>query len=195
MAKAPLPRPWEFFRLLYPCQAVLITCAHRGRANIMTSSALPASFNPPLLVVSVSPKRFSYGLIKQQGEFAVNVPTVELLNKVVLCGYTTGRDVDKFTQLGLTPKKAKVISVPIIDECVAHLECKVFKEVEAGDHRLFIGEVVAAYAEQGLLTKDEDGITLWDVEKANILLHVGGRVFTKPGGALRADVSYSFFIG
>ncbi|MCX8204827.1 MAG: flavin reductase family protein [Candidatus Nezhaarchaeota archaeon] len=195
MAKVALSRLWEFFRLLYPCQAVLITCAHQGRVNVMTSSALPSSFKPPLLVVSVSPRRLSYELIKQQGEFVVNVPTAELLDKVVLCGYTTGRDVDKFKQLGLTPRGARVVSVPIIEECVAHLECRVFKEVEAGDHCLFIGEVVAAYAEQGLLDKDEDGIALWNIEKANLLLHVGGRFFATPGRVLKAGVSYSFFKG
>lgn len=159
----------------------------------MTSSALPASFKPPLLVISVSPRRFSYELIKRQGEFVVNIPTVELLDKVVLCGHITGRGVDKFKQLGLTPGRARVVSVPIVEECVAHLECKVFKEVEAGDHCLFIGEVVATYAEQDLLTRDEDGIALWNLERAGILLHVGGRYFTTSKGALKAGVDYSFF--
>lgn len=193
MAKTELKRRWEFFRLLYPCQAVLITCAHRGRVNIMTSSTLPVSFKPPLLAVSVSPRRFSYELIKAQGEFVINVPTSKLLDKVVLCGYTTGRDVDKFRQLGLTPGKAKAVDVPIVEECIAHLECKVFKEVEAGDHCLFIGEVVAAYADQDLLAVDDDGIPLWNLERADVLLHVGGGFFTTPSKPLKAGVEYSFY--
>jgi len=193
MAKAELPRIWEFFRLLYPCQAVLITCAHGGRANVMASSAMPASFKPPLLVVSVSPRRFSYELIKLQGEFVVNIPTLRLLDEVVACGSSSGREVDKVKRLGLTLGRARRVEVPIIEECAAHLECRVFREVEAGDHSLFIGEVVAAYAEEELLTTDDDGIAMWNLERADVLLHVGGNVFTVPKGSLRAKVRYSFF--
>lgn len=193
MVKVELLRLWEYFRLLYPCQAVLITCAHGGRTNVMTSSTMPASFKPPLLVVSVSPRRFSYELIKLQGEFVVNIPTSRLLDEVVACGSSSGREVDKVKKLGLTLGRARRVEVPIIEECAAHLECRVFKEVEAGDHSLFIGEVVAAYAEEGLLTTDDDGIAMWDVERADVLLHVGGGVFTVPKGALRSKVRYSFF--
>jgi len=161
----------------------------------MTSSTLPVSFKPPLLAVSVSPRRFSYELIKQQGEFVVNVPTSRLLDEVVKCGSTTGRSVDKFRLLGLTPGRARRVEVPIVEECVAHLECRVFKEVEAGDHVLFIGEVVAAYAERDLLTADDDGIAMWDLERADILLHVGGGFFTTPSRPLKARVEYSFYGG
>jgi len=193
VAKREIARIWEFFRLLYPCQVVLITAAHDGKANVMSSSALPVSFKPPLLAISVSPRRFTYELIKLQGEFAVNVPPSSLLDKVALCGSISGRDLDKFRFLGLTPIKAKVVGVPLVEECIAHLECKVVKEVEAGDHVLFVGEVLVAHVDGDLLMTDEDGVIMWDLDKADVLLHVGGNIYTTAAKPLKSSVKYSFF--
>ncbi|PCN50046.1 flavin reductase [Candidatus Geothermarchaeota archaeon ex4572_27] len=193
MRKSDLARMWEFFRLLYPCQVALITAAHGGRRDVMTSSAMPVSFKPPLLAVSISPKRFTYELIKAQGEFVVNVAPRSLMDKALLCGLKSGREVDKFEEVGLTPGRAKRVDVPIVEECLAHLECRVVREVEAGDHSLFIGEVLAAYAADDMLARDDDGIALWDLTKAEVLLHVGGAYFTVARDMVRSSVKYSFF--
>ncbi|MEM2533860.1 MAG: flavin reductase family protein [Candidatus Nezhaarchaeales archaeon] len=193
MVKLEVKRLWEFFRLLYPCQVVFITCYANGRSNVMTSSALPVSFKPPLLAVSIAPTRYSYHLIRMGREFVVNIPSASLMEKALLCGMTSGRGMDKFKELALTPAKARLVAAPIIQECIAHLECRLVKEVEAGDHVLFIGEVLTAYAEADLVSEDDDGILVWNLEKANLLLHVGGRVFTVPGKPVKALTAYSFF--
>ncbi|RLF15167.1 MAG: flavin reductase family protein [Thermoprotei archaeon] len=162
-------------RLLHPRHVVIVTCCDReGRANAITLAwSMPASFNPPMVVVSIAPARYSHRLIEETGEFVVNVPTVELLKQTYLVGSKSGRDVDKFKLTGLTPGKAKVVKPPIIEECIAHLECRVVNHVRAGDHTLFIGEVVAAYAEEEAF-KDQ----LLNPKAAKPLFHYGLNYFT-----------------
>lgn len=162
-------------RLLHPRHVVMVTCCDReGRANAITLAwSMPTSFNPPMVVISVAPSRFSHRLIEETGEFVVNVPTVELMEKVYLIGTKSGRDVDKLGLAKLTVKPARKVKPPIIDECVAHLECRVVNQVATGDHTLFIGEVKAAYAEEEVF-KDK----MWNPKAAKPLLHFGANWFT-----------------
>ena len=164
----------SFYRLLHPKLAVLLTCIDEdGKANIITLAwAMPASIHPPLVVVSIAPARYSHGLIEKTKEFVLNVPTMEKLKETFFCGRKSGRDVDKFKETGLTPLPARKVKAPIIKECVAHLECKLYKQVQAGDHTLFIGEVVAAYADENVFTKT------YDLEKTELIYHMGGDKFT-----------------
>ena len=137
--------------LLHPRPVVLVTCIDKqGRSNIVSVAwNMPVSHHPPLLVISVSPKRFSHKLLKETEEFVVNVPPYELMNEVEFCGSVSGKQVDKFKESGLTPKPARMVKPPIIEECLAHLECKIVNKVQAGDHTLFIGEVLTAYVNRG----------------------------------------------
>lgn len=164
------------YRLLHPCGTVLVTCCDKhGKPNIITLAwVAPASIQPPLAMIGVGKTRYSHNLIRG-GEFVINIPTADLLEKVQYCGETSGRQVDKFKETGLTPKKAKFVKPPVIEECVGHLECRVVKEVPTGDHTLFIGEVLAAYVRPDLFK--EDG---WVIEKVDLLQHVGGDVFVIP---------------
>ncbi|MEM4699566.1 MAG: flavin reductase family protein [Candidatus Nezhaarchaeales archaeon] len=162
-------------RLLHPRHVVLVTCCGRdGRANVVTLAwSMPTSFKPPMVAISIAPERFSHRLIEETGEFVVNVPTVELLSKVYLAGTRSGRDVDKFKEAGLTPRPAKRVRAPIIDECVAHLECVVASRLTTGDHTLFVGEVVAAYADEGAF-----GRRVLNPRVAKPILHYGLDLFT-----------------
>lgn len=137
-------------RLLHPRHVVLVTCCSRsGRANAITLAwSMPTSFRPPMVAISVAPERYSHGLIEETGEFVINVPTLELLSKVYLIGTRSGREADKFKEAGLTARPAKRVRPPIIEECIAHLECAVVHRLTTGDHTLFVGEVVAAYADE-----------------------------------------------
>jgi len=164
----------SFYRLLHPKLVVLLTCVDEsGKANIITLAwAMPVSIQPPLIVVSIAPRRYSHGLIEKTKEFVLNIPTMELLKETFFCGRRSGRDVDKFGETGLTPLPARKVKAPIIKECVAHLECTLHKRVEAGDHTLFIGEVVAAYADKNVFAQT------YDVEKAKLIYHIGGAEFT-----------------
>jgi len=174
MSESKLDVGSSFYRLLHPKLVVLLTCVDEtGKANIITLAwAMPASIQPPLVAVSIAPARYSHSLIEKTKEFVLNVPTMELLNEIFLCGRKSGRNVDKFRETGLTPVSARKVKAPIIKECVAHLECKLYKQVQAGDHTLFIGEVVAAYANRDMFAQT------YNLEKAELIYHMGGDKFT-----------------
>jgi flavin reductase (DIM6/NTAB) family NADH-FMN oxidoreductase RutF len=157
-----------------PTSVVLVTCISKsGKPNVLTLGMYMHISNfPPLVAIGISPKRYSHRLIKETGEFVVNVPPKDLIKQIILCGETSGKNADKFELAGLTPISARKVRPPLIKECVSHLECKVVKSYKAGDHTLFIGKVVAASVERGMF-KD----TL-DVTKARTVLHKGGRYFT-----------------
>lgn len=145
-----------YSRLLYPRHVVLATCVdNKGNPNIIPLSfSMPVSYNPPILVISVGLTKYSHKLITDTGEFVVNVPTVELADQTMLCGTVTGRVIDKFAESGLTPVPGTILKTPLIKECVAHIECKVRQSVVAGDHTLFIGDVVAATINEGMFDFD-----------------------------------------
>jgi len=161
-------------RLLHPKLTVLLTCADKeGAANIITLAwTMPVSINPPLLVVSISPKRHSYKLIKETKEFVVNIPTMKLVKETLFCGRKSGKEFDKFKETKLTPLPAKTVKAPIIKECKAHLECKLYKQIPAGDHTLFVGEILAAYADEKAFTNK------YNLQKTKLIFHVGGNEFT-----------------
>ena len=175
MAKLDVPSA-KAYRLLYPRLTVLVSCFDPAsrKPNIITIAwAVPLSIDPPLMGILVAPKRHSHELISHAKEFAINIPTMEILDRAIECGKVSGRRHDKFAEFGLTPQPGKVIQAPIIEECVAHMECKLVSQVTTGDHTLFIGEVLTAYADEGAF----DGEFI-DIERVQNIYQVGGDVFT-----------------
>jgi flavin reductase (DIM6/NTAB) family NADH-FMN oxidoreductase RutF len=166
----------QFHYLLHPYNTFLVTCCNeQGKPNIITIAWLvPISANPPLVAMSIRPARFSYKLIQSSGEFVINVASYEIAQQVLFCGRRSGSEVDKFAATGLTPGQAQQVHPPIIQECHAHLECRVEKDIEAGDHRLLIARVLAAYARRGVL--DQKG--LYDLSRVHLLFHLGRDRFT-----------------
>jgi flavin reductase (DIM6/NTAB) family NADH-FMN oxidoreductase RutF len=135
------------FQLLYPRQVILATSRSGGKSNIITLGwHCPLSFKPPLVGISVGKTRFSHSLIQNEREFVISIPTESMLEKVLLIGSRSGRDVDKFPEFGLTPLQATAVKPPLIKECPINIECRVVAELDAGDHTLFSGEVVASHA-------------------------------------------------
>ncbi len=120
------------------------------------------------MAISVSPRRHSHGLIEESKEFVVNIPTMDLLGKTVLCGTTSGRNHDKFKETGLTALPAKKVKAPLIRECVGHLECKLHSQFTAGDHTIFLGEIVNAQVDKGAFGDS------YDLGKAQMIFHLGG---------------------
>jgi len=144
--------------LMHPRHTVLVTTVDKsGKPNIITLAwSMVTSFSPLMVAISVAPERYSYGLIKEVGEFVVNVPTMSIVAETLFCGRNSGRDVEKFSATGLTPLPSKIVRPPLIKECAASLECKVRDELETGDHTIFVGEVVAAHVERGLFSRSFD---------------------------------------
>jgi len=131
----------------------------KGRPNII---ALGEVFNlsivqPVWVGISVREATYSHGLIKDQGEFVVNLPTADLLDAVLSCGSCSGRDgIDKFQTFGLTPRPAMRVKPPLIDECPVNLECKLVGFHHVGDHDLFIGNVVMQHIDKEMLSAQGD---------------------------------------
>ncbi len=120
-----------------------------------SSFCMPVSKEPPLIACALGKKCYSRELIESTEEFVVNVPKAELKAKIYYCGFNSGRKVDKFKETGLTPKKARTVRAPIIDECIAHIECKVKREIETGDKIVFIGEAIEAYADEAIIKREK----------------------------------------
>jgi flavin reductase (DIM6/NTAB) family NADH-FMN oxidoreductase RutF len=110
---------------------------------------------PPTLAIGIRPGRYSYLLIKETGEFVVNVPTQEMLPEIDYCGTVSGRNVDKFKELDLTPVPASEVSAPLIAECPINVECRVVEHLRIGTHGIFLGEIVALHVDEDVL--DERG--------------------------------------
>jgi flavin reductase (DIM6/NTAB) family NADH-FMN oxidoreductase RutF len=123
-----------------------------GKSNIIAVSfCMPVSKEPPLIACAIGKEAYSCKLIERTKEFIVNVPPKELRRKIYYCGFHSGYQIDKFKETHLTPQTARKARAPIIEECVAHMECKVKQEIETGDKNLFISEVVEAYADEAIV--------------------------------------------
>ena len=157
MSKKTITNP---HRPVYPTPAALITCIDRaGEPNIITLGEVAmVSLKPTRVSIGARPATYSNGLIRAIGEFVINFPTVDMIDKVDLCGTTSGRDVDKFTETGLTPEPATHVKPPLIKECPVNLECKVMGVISLGSHDLFIGDVLIMHAEEEILLDGNRGL-------------------------------------
>jgi flavin reductase (DIM6/NTAB) family NADH-FMN oxidoreductase RutF len=136
----------KVYGLLEPGPVVLVTTAGSERPNIMTMSwHSMMEFEPPLIGCIISDRNYSFGLLKASKECVINIPTVEIADKVVACGNTSGVDVDKFDRFCLTPKPAAQVGAPLIEECYANLECRVVDTGMVSKYCLFVLEVVKAW--------------------------------------------------
>lgn len=136
----------KVYGLLEPGPVVMVTTAHDGRANIMTMSwHTMLEFTPPLVGCVISNRNHTFGLLTASKECVINIPTVEIAEKVVGCGNTSGANLDKFERFGLTPKAAGRVSAPLIEECYANLECRVTDTSMVDLYCFFVVEVLKAW--------------------------------------------------
>ena len=166
---------WKPGNMLYPLPAVMVTAADsEGKDNIITVAwAGTVCTNPPMVSISVRPERFSYAMLRQTGEFVINLTTEKLAYATDYCGVKSGRDVDKFEKLKLTREKADFVKAPMIAESPVSIECRVAKVEELGSHHLFLAEVVAVHADEKYL--DETGKFQWN--KTRPLAYSHGEYF------------------
>ena len=135
---------WKPGNMLYPVPAVLVSCRDKeGNDNVLTVAwAGTICSDPAMLSISVRKERHSYSMIKESGEFVVNLTTKALLQATDYCGVKSGRDEDKFATMKLTKGEAEKVNVPIIIESPVNIECKVTQVLELGSHDMFLAEVV-----------------------------------------------------
>lgn len=156
---------------------VILVSAQSGENKTITPVAwqMPVSSNPKLIAIALGHKRYCLELIKKSNSFCINVPDAKLINAINICGSYSGRDIDKCKEAKLTPVKCKRIDCFYVEECVAFLECEVYKFIESGDHTIVVGEVKAAYGLDGVLTADG----VYDTEKFQIISHLGGEHYAE----------------
>lgn len=141
---------WKPGNMLYPLPVVMVSVADKsGNYNIITLAWVgTVCTNPPMVSISVRPERYSYDILKETGEFVINLTTKDLVFATDYCGVKSGRDVDKFKEMKLTPLKATQVKAPLIAESPVSLECKVTQVIPLGSHDMFLAEVVAVHADE-----------------------------------------------
>lgn len=146
---------WKPGNMVYPVPAVMVTAADReGNSNILTIAWTGTiCTNPPMAYISVRPERYSYEMLKETGEFVINLTTEELAFATDYCGVRSGRDTDKWKDTGLTPVPASKVAPPLIAESPVNIECRVTEIKELGSHHMFLAEVVAVDVEESLLNE------------------------------------------
>lgn len=165
---------WKGSVITSPLPPTLVTCRAGGKDNVFTVAWTGIlNTRPPVTYISVRPERFSYGLIKQSGEFVINLPTRELVRAVDWCGVRSGAKYDKFKECGLHIQECDNVSAPMITECPVCIECKVSKVVPLGSHDMFIADIVGIYAAKELL--DESGKLC--LENAELMAYAHGNYF------------------
>lgn len=166
---------WKAGNMLNPVPAVMVSVSDgNGKNNIITVAwAGTICTNPPMLSISVRPERYSYEMIKSTKEFVVNLTTKGLVRACDYCGVTSGRDVDKFEKMKLTPIKLPNVSVPGIKESPVNIECRVKKIEELGSHTMFIADVVGVAVDDEYM--DEKG--KFNINDTGLVMYSHGEYF------------------
>lgn len=147
---------WKPGTILYPVPVVMVSCGTMEESNIITIAWTGTiNTNPAMTYISVRPERYSYDLIKNSGEFIINVTNESLAYATDWCGVKSGRDFDKFSQMKLTKEKTELLSCPAIGESPINIMCKVKDIVPLGSHHMFVAEIVGAMADEKYM--DEKG--------------------------------------
>ena len=165
---------WKPGTMLYPLPAVMVSCGDFDNANIITVAWTGTiCTDPAMLYISVRPERYSYDLIKEKGEFVVNLTTKDLAFATDFAGVRSGRDLDKFETLNLTKEKGNEVSCPLIKESPVNIECKVVEIKELGSHHMIIAKVLCTDVDSSFL--DETG--KFCLEDCNLISYSHGQYY------------------
>ena len=158
--------------MLYPLPVVMVSMADaKGRGNIITLAWVgTVCTNPPMVSISVRPERYSYPILKETGEFVINLTTKELAYATDYCGVKSGRDVDKFKEMKLTAAPASIVKAPMIEESPVNIECRVTEILPLGSHHMFLAEVLAVHADEKYMDEQKK----FHLEKAEPIVYSHG---------------------
>lgn len=170
---------WRGGALIAPLPAVLVSCRGEDKDGKISDNIITIAWTgiintvPPKTYISVRKGRYSYDLIKNSGEFVINIPTAQLAKKVDYCGIYTGKKVNKFEKCGFTAGKSETVGAPSIEQCPLCLECRVTDITELGSHDMFIADILCTIVDEALL--DKDGKLRLD--KAGLMAFAHGEYF------------------
>lgn len=162
--------------MIYPLPAVLVSCGATPEEYNMLTVAWTGTIcsDPAMCYISVRPERHSYDIIRRTGEFVINLTTEALARATDWCGVKSGKDVNKWREMGLTPVPATVVNAPLIEESPVSIECRVKQILPLGTHDMFIAEVVNVVVDEQYL--DEKG--KFDMVRAGLMAYSHGEYFT-----------------
>ena len=161
--------------MLNPLPAVLVSCAHAGRSNLLTVAWTgTVCTDPAMLYISVRPERFSYDLIKESGEFTVNHTTAAMARATDWCGVRSGRDYDKWAETRLTPEPGVAVGCPSVAESPLSIECRLREIVPLGTHHMMLADVVAVLADTQYLDPETGR---FDLARAGLLAYSHGHYY------------------
>lgn len=163
--------------MIYPLPAVMVSCGDKPENYNIITIAWTGTIcsEPPMCYISVRKNRHSHKIIKESGEFVINLTNTKLAYATDWCGVKSGKDFDKFKEMKLTPGKAKVVNCPIIEESPLNIECKVTQIIELGSHDMFMAEVVAVNADESHFDKDTDAFQL---ANAGMMTYMHGKYYS-----------------
>ena len=161
--------------MLYPLPVVMVSVADKeGKSNILTVAwAGTVCTNPPMVSISVRPERYSYHMLKETGEFVINLTTRDLAKATDYCGVRSGRDVDKWKEMNLTPVPSLEVKVPSIAESPVNIECRVHHVEKLGSHHMFVAEVVAVQVDDAYM----DGKKSFHLSQAKPIVYSHGEYY------------------
>ena len=163
--------------MLYPLPAVMVSCAREGeKPNIITVAWVGTICSDPAMVsVSIRPERYSYDIIRETGEFVINLTTKKLAWATDYCGVRSGRNVDKFKETGLTPGKAQHLELaPVIEESPVNIECRVTEVKELGSHHMFLAKVLGVTVDESRIDERER----FELNKTGLIAYSHGTYLT-----------------
>lgn len=162
---------WKAGTFIYPIPAVMVSSGTMEKSNIMTVAWTGIlNTNPAMCYISVRKERYSYNLIKENGEFVINLTNEALAYATDWCGVKSGKDFDKFKEMKLTKEKANFVKAPLIKESPVSIECKVKEIVPLGSHDMFVAEVLSIDADEKYI--DKNGA--FDISKCNLIAYANG---------------------
>ena len=174
---AKTKQSWKPGTMIYPLPAVLVSCgASPEEYNLFTVAWTgTVCTNPPMCYISVRPERHSYEIIKRTGEFVINLTTVELARATDWCGVRSGRDYNKFEQMGIAISQAAVVSAPVVEASPISIECRVKQIMPLGSHDMFLADVVNVLVDEDYIDPESGK---FDLRRANPIAYSHGEYFS-----------------
>ena len=164
----------------FPMPVAVISVGLGDEANLITLAYVgKVCYDPPIIAVAIRPSRHSYQLIEKYNEFVINYPTIEQIRETDYIGTHSGRDINKWSVLGLTKEEASVVKVPMVKEFPWNMECKVIKSIELGSHKCYFGRVVATHTNPEYVTNGA-----LDPEKFDFPTYIAGNYLEIKKGLL-----------
>lgn len=171
-----MKQSWKPGTMIYPLPAVLVSVGEREEGYNLFTVAWTGTVctNPPMCYISVRPERHSYEILKRTGEFVINLTTARLARATDWCGVRSGRDYDKFKEMGLTPESAAVVKAPVVAESPVSIECRVRQIIPLGSHDMFLADVVNVLVDEEYIDPESGKL---DLQRAELIAYSHGEYF------------------